>query len=118
MFDRLRRNIVAHGLGLAGLSLSLGALASGPGLIDPTRPTAAPTALPTVSQARLPALKSVLISDDRRVAQIDKTVLAEGEREGKLELVRVRPAEVDVRINGGDVVTLRLASGRIHKEMK
>jgi len=87
-------------------------------LEDPTRPPAKPTAAHAKVQRAMPQLKSILVSPQRRIAVIDDRVLAEGERTAGYELVRIDSRAVVVRLGGGELITLSMASNKIQKESK
>ena len=81
-------------------------------LNDPTRPS-------TFKSAKVASkalnLESILISDERKVAVINGSVVAEGERVGVAEIVAINKDGVDVS-SGGKNIRLVLESASIRQE--
>lgn len=96
-------------------------MTSGPAVLaleDPTRPPVKPTAKATKVKRAMPQLRSILVSPLRRIAVIDDRVLAEGGRTAGYELVRIDSQAVVLRLGGGELITLSMASNKIQKESK
>ena len=87
-------------------------------LEDPTRPHVKQAVVRPGVQRAMPQLKSILMSPQRRIAVIDDRVLVEGEHTASFELVRIEPRAVVVRLGGGELITLSMASDKIQKESK
>lgn len=107
MFNRLSALVVIAVLGAPAVH----------GLEDPTRPPMVQRAA-VKPQRYVPQLKSILVSETRRLALIDDRVMAEGDKFDGLALLRVDHDAVQLRIASGEHITLRLTSNKIRKERR
>ncbi len=79
-------------------------------LPDPTRP---PSALNTVQEADAvaseagPALQSVILSSDRKIAIINGQAVKQGDKYGEARVIKITETEVVLR-NGNEMQTLKL----------
>jgi MSHA biogenesis protein MshK len=101
-------------------AMAQGAVAAGPGgLIDPTRPlVAAVKADAAAPQDARPALESLLVGSDRRVAVIDGQRMHEGEERGGLKVWEIRSDGVVVSVNGAERMLLSFTNPGMHKELR
>jgi MSHA biogenesis protein MshK len=100
--------------------LPLSAAAAAPaGLQDPTAPLGAAhgDAVAPVQDAR-PALESLLVGPERRVAVINGQRMHEGEERGGVKVWEIRSDGVVVSVNGASRQLLSFASPGMHKELQ
>ena len=111
----------------AGLVFSLLALLVGtadvglsnvPALEDPTRPMDIGAVETTPPAASVPALTSILVGKERKLAVIDGRLMSEGEDVRGIKVLKIYPDRAVVSVGDDRRITLRLSNARIHKEKR
>lgn len=87
-------------------------------LRDPTRPPGYGGASVPRAQDRAPTLRSIVHGSERALALIDNVYMREGERRGGIEILKIYPERVLIRLPSGRERTLTLAAQGVKKEFQ
>lgn len=87
-------------------------------LTDPTRPVRGAVVTERAAPVGRPALSSVLVGPERRVAVIDGRRMTVGQVHDGMKVLEIHPDRVVVSVNGSGPLVLVLTNARMHKELR